>query len=130
RGDGGRQAGAHLPEAGRRRAGGAGIRREGADRADDEGDARGGPSPPSRVTGGAPSDRRREPCVRRSRPRQRPDRRPADRDLPPTLMAGLGSQLGRLARHSAIYVLGGIVSPAPCVLLLPLYSNPRYLSAA
>src|SRR5206468_5370229 len=61
---------------------------------------------------------------------QRPDRRPADRDLPPTLMAGLGSQLGRLARHSAIYGLGGIVSRVLAVLLLPLYSNPRYLSAA
>ena len=45
-------------------------------------------------------------------------------------MAGLGSQLGRLARHSAIYGLGGIVSRVLAVLLLPLYSNPRYLSAA
>jgi O-antigen/teichoic acid export membrane protein len=37
-------------------------------------------------------------------------------------MAGLSSQIGRLARHSAIYGLGGIVSRILAVLLLPLYT--------
>ena len=35
----------------------------------------------------------------------------------------LGSQLGRLARHSAIYGLGGLVSRILAVLLLPLYTS-------
>jgi O-antigen/teichoic acid export membrane protein len=43
-------------------------------------------------------------------------------------MADLGSQLGRLARHSAIYGLGGLVSRIIAVLLLPLYT--RYLTPA
>ena len=38
----------------------------------------------------------------------------------------LGGQLRRLARHSAIYGLGGIVSRILAVLLLPLYT--RYLA--
>ncbi|HUG64852.1 MAG TPA: oligosaccharide flippase family protein [Gaiellaceae bacterium] len=39
---------------------------------------------------------------------------------------GLGSQLMRLGKHSAIYGLGGLVSRILAVLLLPLYT--RYLS--
>jgi len=38
----------------------------------------------------------------------------------------LGAQLKRLAKHSAIYGLGGLVSRILAVLLLPLYT--RYLS--
>src|SRR6266542_3543982 len=41
---------------------------------------------------------------------------------------GLGSQMGRLARHSAIYGLGGLVSRILAVLLLPLYT--AYLTGA
>jgi O-antigen/teichoic acid export membrane protein len=40
----------------------------------------------------------------------------------------LGSQIGRLARHSAIYGLGGIVSRVLAVFLLPLYT--AYLTGA
>src|SRR6266542_4532676 len=40
----------------------------------------------------------------------------------------LGRQIGRLARHSAIYGLGGLVSRILAVLLLPLYT--RYLTPA
>jgi O-antigen/teichoic acid export membrane protein len=36
---------------------------------------------------------------------------------------GLGSQLRRLGRHSAIYGLGGLVSRILAVLLLPLYTS-------
>ncbi len=43
-------------------------------------------------------------------------------------MTGLGSQMGRLARHSAIYGIGGLVSRFVAVLLLPLYT--RYLTPA
>ena len=39
--------------------------------------------------------------------------------------AGLGAQLRRLGRHSAIYGIGGLVSRVIAVLLLPLYT--RYL---
>src|SRR5919201_3299858 len=35
----------------------------------------------------------------------------------------LGTQIRRLARHSAIYGLGGIVSRILAVLLLPLYTS-------
>src|SRR5438270_6469452 len=38
----------------------------------------------------------------------------------------LGGQIKRLAKHSAIYGLGGIVSRILAVLLLPLYT--RYLT--
>ncbi|HEU0245715.1 MAG TPA: oligosaccharide flippase family protein [Gaiellaceae bacterium] len=41
-------------------------------------------------------------------------------------MAGLGTELKRLGKHSAIYGLGGLVSRILAVLLLPLYT--RYLS--
>jgi O-antigen/teichoic acid export membrane protein len=41
-------------------------------------------------------------------------------------MAGLGSQLRRLGRHSAVYGIGGIVSRVLAVFLLPLYT--RYLT--
>jgi O-antigen/teichoic acid export membrane protein len=41
---------------------------------------------------------------------------------------GLGSELKRLARHSAIYGIGGLVSRILAVLLLPLYTH--YLSDA
>lgn len=40
--------------------------------------------------------------------------------------AGLGGQLRRLTRHSAIYGIGGLVSRVIAVLLLPLYT--RYLT--
>jgi O-antigen/teichoic acid export membrane protein len=40
----------------------------------------------------------------------------------------LGRQLGRLARHSAVYGLGGLISRILAVLLLPLYT--RYLTPA
>ncbi|MFN0155995.1 MAG: lipopolysaccharide biosynthesis protein [Gaiella sp.] len=43
-------------------------------------------------------------------------------------MGALGSQLGRLGKHSAIYGLGGLVSRVLAVLLLPLYTN--YLAPA
>jgi O-antigen/teichoic acid export membrane protein len=43
-------------------------------------------------------------------------------------MTGLGSQIGRLARHSVIYGLGGLVSRILAVLLLPLYT--AYLTGA
>lgn len=43
-------------------------------------------------------------------------------------MTGLGSQITRLARHSAIYGLGGLVSRFVALLLLPLYT--RYLTPA
>jgi O-antigen/teichoic acid export membrane protein len=43
-------------------------------------------------------------------------------------VTGLGGQLRRLARHSAIYGLGGLVSRILAVLLLPLYT--AYLSTA
>ena len=41
-------------------------------------------------------------------------------------MASLGSQISRLARHSAVYGIGGLVSRFVAVLLLPLYT--RYLT--
>jgi len=41
-------------------------------------------------------------------------------------VGGLGEQLKRLGKHSAIYGLGGLVSRILAVLLLPLYT--RYLS--
>ena len=48
---------------------------------------------------------------------------------PPTPRpAGLGKQLGRLSRHSAIYGIGGLVSRVIAVLLLPLYTH--YLTPA
>ena len=43
-------------------------------------------------------------------------------------MTGLGSDIARLARHSAIYGLGGLVSRFVALLLLPLYT--RYLTPA
>ncbi|HEU0303211.1 MAG TPA: oligosaccharide flippase family protein [Gaiellaceae bacterium] len=43
-------------------------------------------------------------------------------------MTGLGGQIARLARHSAIYGLGGLVSRFVALLLLPLYT--RYLTPA
>jgi O-antigen/teichoic acid export membrane protein len=50
-----------------------------------------------------------------------PESLPADARPP-----GLGKQLGRLSRHSAIYGIGGLVSRVIAVLLLPLYTH--YLS--
>ena len=47
-------------------------------------------------------------------------------DPPP--MTGLGGQITRLAQHSAIYGLGGLVSRFVALLLLPLYT--RYLTPA
>ena len=49
--------------------------------------------------------------------------RSAEPDAPP---AGLGAQLRRLGRHSAIYGVGGLVSRVIAVLLLPVYT--RYLT--
>jgi O-antigen/teichoic acid export membrane protein len=43
----------------------------------------------------------------------------------PALPGGLGRQLRRLGRHSAIYGIGGLVSRVIAVLLLPVYT--RYL---
>ena len=43
-------------------------------------------------------------------------------------MGGLGAQLRRLGRHSAIYGIGGLVSRVIAVLLLPIYT--RYLTPA
>jgi O-antigen/teichoic acid export membrane protein len=43
-------------------------------------------------------------------------------------MTGLGGQMTRLARHSVIYGVGGLVSRFVAVLLLPLYT--RYLTPA
>jgi O-antigen/teichoic acid export membrane protein len=43
-------------------------------------------------------------------------------------MTGLGGQITRLAQHSAIYGLGGLVSRFVALLLLPLYT--RYLAPA
>jgi O-antigen/teichoic acid export membrane protein len=43
-------------------------------------------------------------------------------------MTGLGGQIMRLAQHSAIYGLGGLVSRFVALLLLPLYT--RYLTPA
>ncbi len=43
-------------------------------------------------------------------------------------MNSLGGQIARLARHSAIYGLGGLVSRFVALLLLPLYT--RYLTPA
>src|SRR5207237_5294311 len=53
-------------------------------------------------------------------------RPPARALLSPVTMDGLGGQLVRLGKHSAIYGLGGLVSRILAVLLLPLYT--RYLS--
>jgi len=43
-------------------------------------------------------------------------------------MTGLGGQMWRLARHSAIYGIGGLVSRFVALFLLPLYT--RYLTPA
>ena len=45
---------------------------------------------------------------------------------PAAPQAGLGAQLRRLGRHSAIYGIGGLVSRVIAVLLLPVYT--RYLT--
>ena len=52
--------------------------------------------------------------------------RPAPAPGPQAMPAGLGAQLRRLGRHSAIYGIGGLVSRVIAVLLLPLYT--RYLT--
>ena len=49
-------------------------------------------------------------------------------DGAPPPMTGLGGQITRLAQHSAIYGLGGLVSRFVALLLLPLYT--RYLTPA
>ncbi|MGI8974078.1 MAG: oligosaccharide flippase family protein [Gaiella sp.] len=49
---------------------------------------------------------------------------PAQGQLPGAAVpAGIGAQLRRLGRHSAIYGIGGLVSRVIAVLLLPLYTN-------
>jgi O-antigen/teichoic acid export membrane protein/glycosyltransferase involved in cell wall biosynthesis len=50
---------------------------------------------------------------------------PAGSDVAP---GGLGKQLRRLGKHSAIYGIGGLVSRVIAVLLLPIYT--RYLTPA
>jgi O-antigen/teichoic acid export membrane protein len=52
--------------------------------------------------------------------------RPGPAPGPQAMPAGLGAQLRRLGRHSAIYGIGGLVSRVIAVLLLPLYT--RYLN--
>ncbi|MGL6280744.1 MAG: lipopolysaccharide biosynthesis protein [Gaiella sp.] len=49
-------------------------------------------------------------------------------DTQPAPPDGLGGQLRRLGRHSAIYGIGGLVSRVIAVLLLPVYT--RYLTPA
>ena len=51
---------------------------------------------------------------------------PAFADGDGAFASGLGQQLRRLGRHSAIYGIGGLVSRVIAVLLLPLYT--RYLT--
>ena len=48
---------------------------------------------------------------------------PAPAPAPQAMPAGLGAQLRRLGRHSAIYGIGGLVSRVIAVLLLPLYTH-------
>ncbi|MSO58508.1 MAG: hypothetical protein EXQ77_05650 [Thermoleophilia bacterium] len=82
-----------------------------------------------------------QPAPAAARPaRAAPPRRPAGEEMfsgtepesvePLTVReaqpAGVGSQLRRLTRHSAIYGIGGLVSRVIAVLLLPVYT--RYLS--
>ena len=81
RGDGTRQAGRHVPPRRGRRAHRRGVRRRGADRERDEGDARRRPPPARRVAGRAPPRRCREPRLRRARPRRGRRRRPPGRSL-------------------------------------------------
>ena len=50
------------------------------------------------------------------------------RPVSETAPLSLGSQLGRLGRHSLIYGIGGLVSRIVAVLLLPLYTH--YLTPA
>jgi O-antigen/teichoic acid export membrane protein/glycosyltransferase involved in cell wall biosynthesis len=85
-----------------------------------------------------PAAERHATTVAPSRPR--PDPVPAlplgDSDLdgavpetervPASATGGLGHQLRRLGRHSAIYGIGGLVSRVIAVLLLPVYT--RYLT--
>jgi O-antigen/teichoic acid export membrane protein len=88
--------------------------------------------------------RERRPAVRPSRPAAEPapalplgeseldTTLPDARELPSAPAAGLspptglGRQLRRLGRHSAIYGIGGLVSRVIAVLLLPVYT--RYLT--
>jgi len=82
----------------------------------------------------------REPAVARRRAQEPVPRVPlegapdptADLDEAPlparvqpgaAIPAGIGAQLRRLGRHSAIYGIGGLVSRVIAVLLLPLYTN-------
>ena len=57
-----------------------------------------------------------------------PTPRPSRPPRIPAATGGLGAQLRRLGRHSAIYGIGGLVSRIIAVLLLPLYT--RYLTPA
>ena len=59
--------------------------------------------------------------LRRAGPRPRADRRPPARPLRSPL--DVFEQLKRLAKHSAIYGLGGLVQRLLAVLLLPLYTS-------
>src|SRR5581483_6466411 len=117
-----RQARRHVPA----RRGGAphrgGVRRLGADRERDEGDARGAAAAVGGVGGGASAGRCGEPRVRRGGSRPRADDRPPARALRWAHMK-LGAELRRLGRHSAIYGLGGLVSRILATLLLPLYTH-------
>ncbi len=53
---------------------------------------------------------------------------PAEGGAGASAVGGLGAQLRRLGRHSAIYGIGGLVSRVIAVLLLPIYT--RYLTPA
>ena len=83
------------------------------------------PSSARRIDGGTAANRGGEQGLRRARARRGRDRRPPARDLLSALML---HQLLRLARHSAIYGLGGLLARILAVVLLPLYT--RYLTSS
>ena len=101
----------------------AGLRRPPPDRACDRRHARRRAAAAGRAACAPPGDRRAEPRVRRAGARHRPGRRPPDRPLPFASSVSLAFQIRRLARHSAIYGLGGILSRLLAVFLLPLYTS-------
>ncbi len=103
-----------------------GIRRRGADRLGHEGHAARRARAPRGRPRRAPTPRRGRARVRRAGPRHRPDRRPPARRLRSPL--AMYEQLKRLAKHSGIYGLGGLVQRLLAVILLPLYTS--YLSTS
>ena len=103
-----------------------GVRREGADRAHDEGRPRGEAPAARGVVRGAQAARRRRARVRRRGARRGADDRPPARHLRSALRVALVQQIKRLGKHSVIYGLGGLIQRIVAVLLLPLYT--RYLN--